>query len=74
VSEAHSGLPHDMPEYEVYVPGTVKVIKARVYKDGRWWRWEHACGYRGRALLYSYPQDSQSVALAGALKHMTGCW
>lgn len=70
MSEGHSGLSHDLPEY---VPNWPPPPKARVYKDGPWWRWEHACRYRGGVLNHSYPQDSQPAALAGALKHLERC-
>lgn len=64
MSDDHRGLPHDLP---------VPVIKVRVYKDGWWWRWEHACRYRGGALNYGYPEPSQPVAFARALKHLENC-
>lgn len=65
MSDNQTGLSHDMP---------APVIKARVYKDGPWWRWEHSCRYRGGVLNYGYPEDSQPVAFARVLKHLEGCW
>lgn len=75
MSEGHSGLSHDMPEY---VPNWPPRPKARIYKDGDLfgepcWRWEHPCRYRGGVPNVSYPQDSWPAALAGALKHLERC-
>jgi hypothetical protein len=75
MSEEHSGLSHDMPEY---VPNWPARAKARVYKGTTLggepcWRWEHPCRYRGGVPNYGYPKDSQPEALAGALKHLENC-
>jgi hypothetical protein len=64
----HRGLPHDLPR-----------TKAKVYKDATFlgrpcWRWVHACALRGGVPQYSYPLDSHTQALAGALRHMEYCW
>jgi hypothetical protein len=70
VSEGHSGLSHDMPEY---VPNqSPPVRKARVYKadDGLWY-WGHACPRGGWS--YEPASLSQPAALAGALKHLERC-
>lgn len=76
MSDTHTGLSHDMPEYR---PNWPLRPKARVYKDttffgGPCWRWEHACHYRGGALNYGYPETTHAQALERALKHMEGCW
>jgi transposase len=70
MSDDHRGLPHDLPEY---TPNWPPRPKARVYKDGMWWRWEHACRYRGGVPNVSYPEPSQPIAFARALKHLERC-
>jgi len=70
MSDNHTGLPHDLPDY---TPNWPVRAKARVYKDGMWWRWMHACRYRGGVMNYSYPETSQPIAFERALKHLERC-
>lgn len=71
MSEGHSGLSHDLPEYVPNSPPPK--VKARVYKarDDLWY-WGHAC--RGGGWGFGLPYASQAMALKGALAHMEGCW
>lgn len=68
MSDEHRGPSHDLPEY---VPNVR--TRARVYRTGAWWTWEHHCAWKNH-LTNGYPEDSQPVAFARALKHMEGCW
>lgn len=63
MSDDHRGLPHDLP-----------ARKAKVYKEGLWWRWEHACSDRPPSTpVISYPQADQGMAMRGALRHLAWC-
>lgn len=73
MSEEHSGLSHDLPEYTPNWPVPVKV-KARVYKyPNGYWGWAHNCPKRITFALGG-PQPTQPAAFAAALKHARGCW
>jgi hypothetical protein len=74
VSDNHTGLPHDLPEYVPNwpVPAPVKV-PAKVFKGKLGWIWGHCCPRRQRHTLgFGYP--TQQAAFAAALKHARGCW
>ena len=72
MSEEHSGLSHDLPEYTPNWPVPVKV-KARVYKSCTGWAWIHHCPHK--FLLSAYGLcASQPAAFEAALKHAWGCW
>jgi hypothetical protein len=77
VSDNHTGLPHDLPEYEPNwpVPAPVKV-KARVYKRCGVWFWGHECPRRGmaRVVALGHPQATLTAAFEAALRHARGCW
>jgi hypothetical protein len=71
VSDIHQ-LPllgHDLPE--VVFPDTPK---ARVFKEGPYWTWEHRClGRPVRTPLNGYPHDAHAVAFLAAWWHMQRC-
>jgi hypothetical protein len=63
MTDTHTGLPHDLP-----------LAKAKIYKQGGWWFWEHPCTYRPASTPYnSYPYLSHGQALKYALLHMERC-
>lgn len=73
MSDDHTGLPHDLPEYVPNWPLPVKV-KAVVAKGAEGcWLWFHPCPRKdGWSLVHCYV--SQSAAFEAALKHARGCW
>lgn len=71
MSEGHSGLPHDLPEYVPNWPVPPRA-KVRVYRaSDALWYWGHACPAGGWA--YGNAFSSQSAAFKAALKHAKGC-
>lgn len=57
---------HDLP--------VIPRAKLRVYKDGPYWYWEHACSYRPPSTpSTSYPFSQHSRAVHWGLRHMEGC-
>lgn len=73
MSDNHTGLPHDLPDYVPNWPVPVKV-KAWVYKDTHGWTWTHHCPVAGRALALGHPLTTHADAFKAALKHARGCW
>lgn len=75
MSDNHTGLPHDLPEYEPNWPVPIKV-KARVYKVPETWVWSHSCPHTpfGIRKVVLGSQPTQPAAFAAALKHARGCW
>jgi hypothetical protein len=74
VSDNHTGLPHDLPEYVPNWPVPVAVkVKAKVIRGRDGWLWAHDCPRRPLwAMGFSYP--TQQAAFEAALKHTRGCW
>jgi hypothetical protein len=74
MSDEHSGLSHDLPEYTPNWPVPGKV-RSKVYKlkgTGKW-AWAHNCPRRqGYAL--GMPARTLPEAYSAALKHARGCW
>lgn len=73
MSEEHSGLSHDLPEYVPNWPVPVR-IKARVHKCPSGWIWGHLCPVSSRWRVVGLPKTTQAEAFAAALKHVQGCW
>lgn len=76
MSDNHTGLPHDLPEYVPNWPVPVKV-KAKVYKLSNGWSWSHNCPHTPfgvQKVTLGFVQPSQPEAFAAALKHARGCW
>ncbi|MEV4228108.1 hypothetical protein AB0J81_13605 [Streptomyces bobili] len=75
MSDEHSGLSHDLPEYTPNWPVPVKV-KAIVYKRGGVWLWSHECPRKGLARVIALGGGKASLpeAFNAALKHARGCW
>lgn len=72
MSDHHSDLSRDLPEYTPNWPVPVKV-KASVVKGCDGWMWAHNCPHRLLwAMSFGYP--SQAAAFEAALKHARGCW
>jgi hypothetical protein len=72
MSDNHTGLPHDLPEYEPNWPAAVRV-KAQVYRLPSGWAWSHDCPRKGWVFL-GFPRTTHAVAFVAALKHARGCW
>jgi hypothetical protein len=74
VSDNHTGLPHDLPDYVPNWPAVVKV-KATVYRlsGTPLWYWAHNCPHK-RGVTLGHPRTSQLAAFEAALKHARGCW
>lgn len=72
MSDEHTGLSHDLPDYVPNWPVPVKV-KARVLKGKDGWAWIHLCPHRTPG-AYEILVPSQSAAFEAALKHARGCW
>lgn len=75
MSDNHTGLSHDLPEYVPNMPLAADLrrqvrSRIKVYKRAGYWSWRHDCG--GRTLSASC-LPSQPYALALALKHVKGC-
>lgn len=47
--------------------------KARVYKSGSFWLYEHVCWGRGGVPVNSYPAGSQARAFEWAWGHVARC-
>lgn len=81
MSDEHSGLSHDMPEYVPNWPvaswPVPAKVKASVYQggDGLWY-WAHNCPRKAILRRYALgrPRRTQAEAFAEALKHVQGCW
>jgi hypothetical protein len=73
MSEAHSGIPHDLPEYEPNDPPRDTWRRARVFKDGNCWTWEHQCSWKS-CPTNGYPYSRQEDAMDYALMHARRCW
>lgn len=66
-------LTHDLPEYVLTAPEPDKA-KVKVFKQGLYWTWEHACSYRPKSTpANGYPYASQETALNWALNHHKRC-
>jgi hypothetical protein len=68
VSDLHQ-LPllgHELPAF-----GLPPKRKARVFKDGKHWTWEHFCFYHQG--IGGYRHDSHAGAIEGALTHVRRC-
>lgn len=49
-------------------------MKAKVYKEGRWWVWEHPCPYRPHSAPFQgYLHKSWQTAFTAALRHARRC-
>lgn len=74
MSDEHSGLSHDLPEYVPNWPVPVKV-KTKVFKGVMtpFWFWTHNCPKRDVVHIGS-PYLTQALAFEAALKHARGCW
>lgn len=73
MSDDHTGLPHDLPEYTPNWPVSVRV-KARVYKSPAGWTWGHLCPVSSRWMTIGLVKSTRAEAFAEALKHVQGCW
>lgn len=67
----HSGIPHDLPEYEPNWPAPIKV-RAKVFRGRYGWLWAHDCP-RMRGVVFCVKSD-WPAAFAAALHHARGCW
>ncbi|KUJ70783.1 hypothetical protein ACZ90_00235 [Streptomyces albus subsp. albus] len=47
--------------------------RARVYRQGGLWWWEHACPTRGIAVAFGDPRPAWSDAYGDAIEHLRGC-
>lgn len=75
MSDEHSGLSHDLPEYVPNWPLPVKKVKAQVYRyPTGGWGWGHRCPKNGAIVAIGKPKTTQAEAFAAALKHVQGCW
>jgi hypothetical protein len=73
MSDEHSGLSHDLPEYTPNWPVPVKV-KAKVMKGTGGWAWVHSCPRAPLAVAAGVRIPTQPAAFEAALKHVQGCW
>lgn len=69
----HTGLSHDLDGPIPHAPLPDDWKRVHCFKIGSFWTWEHYCAWKNHA-TDGYPEDSQPVAFARALKHMEGCW
>lgn len=46
--------------------------KARVYKEGPTWTWDHWCAWKNHD-TYGYPHETQALAFVFAMDHMKRC-
>jgi hypothetical protein len=76
MSEEHSGLSHDLPEYVPNWPVPVRKIRAVVYMRAGVWFWGHQCPNKGtdRVFRLGGAKATQAKAFAAAHKHVQGCW
>jgi hypothetical protein len=78
MSDEHTGLPHDLPEYVPNWPVSVPVkVKAKVYRLSASWGWSHSCPHRPfgvQRITVGHGHPTQPAAFAAALKHARGCW
>jgi hypothetical protein len=75
VSDEHSGLSHDLPEYVPNWPLPVRKVKVQVYQlrgTGEW-AWAHDCP-RKIGFTLGFARPTQAEAFAAAHKHVQGCW
>lgn len=73
MSDNHTGLPHDLPEYAPNWPVPVEKVKAKVFKGKTSWIWGHCCPRHPKHTLgFGYP--TQRAAFRAALRHAEGCW
>lgn len=78
MSDEHTGLSHDLPEYVPNWPvrPAVVKVKAKVYKYNGAWTWSHRCPHGGlaRSVALGWPKATLAEAYEVALKHARGCW
>lgn len=79
MSDEHSGLSHDLPEYTPNwpVPVTPPIkVRAKVIKRHNVWLWGHECPRTSPARVFRLggAKADLSAAFEAALKHVQGCW
>ncbi|UQA91618.1 hypothetical protein [Streptomyces halobius] len=71
----HHNLPllgHDLPIYKVVDPDDVPWNKAKVFKEGEYWTWQHVCP-RQSIPANGYPHMTHESAMAFAWQHVRNC-
>jgi hypothetical protein len=74
MSELHSGVPHDLPEYVPNLttspPRTIR-WRVQVFKDGWGWSWVHQCRSHYHSEHHGY--ESWAEAFRTACEHLRSC-
>ena len=71
MTEAHSGIPHDLPEYEPNTNPLPTRWRVQLYR-GRWgWCWTHQCGPLTVEEFWGGTEWAATLALAN--KHAKEC-
>ena len=74
MSDEHSGLSHDLPDYEVLDLYGVPWKKVQVFKRNDYWTWGHTCPWRPADTPASgYPHLTHKIAMAFAWQHVRNC-
>ena len=68
MSDLHSGIPHDLPEY---VPNDPPKWRVQVYLGGWGWKWTHQCDATHHKDGHSYA--TWRMALRYAYEHAKEC-
>lgn len=70
MTDIHSGIPHDLPEYE---PNTnPPKWRVQVFREPWGWGWTHQCDAKRSRAGHSYL--AWRIAMSDANKHARRCW